>query len=80
MNLQDKVAIVTGAASGIGKSIAKLYYDNGGKVVIADINLEAAQATAREFDPSGQRVMAIAMDVSSEAEVDRGATFYFTLP
>ena len=72
MNLQDKVAVITGAASGIGKSIAKLYFDNGAKVAIADVNLDAAQATAREFDPSGQRAMAIAMDVTNEAEVDTG--------
>jgi 3-hydroxybutyrate dehydrogenase len=72
MNLQDKVAVVTGAASGIGKAIAKLYFDNGAKIVIADVNLEAAQATAREFDPSGERAMAVAMDVTSEAEVDKG--------
>ncbi len=72
MNLQDKVAVVTGAASGIGKSIAKLYFEHGAKVAIADVNLDAAQATAREFDPSGQRAMAIAMDVTSESEVDAG--------
>jgi 3-hydroxybutyrate dehydrogenase len=72
MNMQNKVAVVTGAASGIGKAIAKLYFDNGAKVAIADINLDAAQATAREFDPGGQRAMAIAMDVTSESEVDNG--------
>ncbi len=72
MNLQDKVAVVTGAASGIGKAIAKLYFDNGAKVAIADVNLDAAQATAREFDPDGLRAMAVAMDVTSEAEVDAG--------
>jgi 3-hydroxybutyrate dehydrogenase len=74
MNLQDKTAVITGAASGIGKAIAKLYFDNGAKVAIADVNLDAAQATAREFDPEGQRAMAVAMDVTSEAEVDRGIT------
>jgi len=72
MNLQDKVAVVTGAASGIGKAIAKLYFDNGARIVIADVNLDAAQATAREFDPSGERTMAVAMDVTSESEVDQG--------
>ncbi|MES2743390.1 MAG: 3-hydroxybutyrate dehydrogenase [Pseudomonadota bacterium] len=72
MNLQDKVAVVTGAASGIGKNIAKVFFDNGAKVVIADLNLEAAQAVAREFDASGKRAMAVAMDVTSEAEVEAG--------
>ena len=72
MNMQDKVAVVTGAASGIGKEIAKTYFDNGAKVAIADLNLEAAQAVAREFDPSGERVVAVAMDVTNEEQVDAG--------
>jgi len=70
--MQDKVAVVTGAASGIGKEIAKTYFDHGAKVAIADLNLEAAQAVAREFDPSGERVLAVAMDVTNEEQVDAG--------
>jgi 3-hydroxybutyrate dehydrogenase len=70
--MQDKVAVVTGAASGIGKEIAKTYFDNGAKVAIADLNLEAAQAVAREFDPSGERALAVAMDVTNEEQVDAG--------
>ena len=46
MKLQDKVCIVTGAASGIGREIARTYAREGGRVVIADLNLEAAQAVA----------------------------------
>jgi 3-hydroxybutyrate dehydrogenase len=72
MNMQDKVAVVTGAASGIGKEIAKTYFDHGAKVVIADLNLEAAQAVAREFDPTGERALAVAMDVTNEEQVDAG--------
>ena len=72
MNMQDKVAVVTGAASGIGKEIAKTYFDHGAKVAIADLNLDAAQAVAREFDPSGERVLAVAMDVTNEEQVDAG--------
>jgi 3-hydroxybutyrate dehydrogenase len=72
MNMQDKVAVVTGAASGIGKEIAKTYFDHGAKVAIADLNLEAAQAVAREFDPSGERALAVAMDVTNEEQVDAG--------
>jgi 3-hydroxybutyrate dehydrogenase len=72
MSLQDKVAVITGAASGIGKDIAKEFLANGAKVAIADLNIEAASATAREFDPSGERAMAVAMDVTSESEVDNG--------
>ena len=62
MNMQDKVAVVTGAASGIGKEIAKTYFDHGAKVAIADLNLDAAQAVAREFDPTGERAVAVAME------------------
>ena len=72
MSLQDKIAVVTGAASGIGKNIAKLFLESGAKVAIADLNLEAAEATAREFDPTGQRAIAVAMDVTDEAQVDAG--------
>jgi 3-hydroxybutyrate dehydrogenase len=72
MRLQDKVAVVTGAASGIGKEIAIVYAREGAKVVIADLNAEAAEATARELDPSGGRVMGVAMDVTDEAQVDGG--------
>jgi 3-hydroxybutyrate dehydrogenase len=72
MNMQNKVAVVTGAASGIGKEIAKTYFDHGAKVAIADLNLEAAQAVAREFDPSGTRALAVAMDVTNEEQVEAG--------
>ena len=72
MKLQDKVAVITGAASGIGKDIAKVYLDNGARVVIADLNLDAASATAREFDPSGERALAVQMDVTDEAAVEAG--------
>ena len=63
---------MTGAASGIGKDIAKLFLENGAKVAIADLNHEAAEATAREFDGSGERALAVAMDVTSEEQVEAG--------
>jgi 3-hydroxybutyrate dehydrogenase len=72
MKLQDKVCVVTGAASGIGKEIALIYAREGGKVVIADLNLEAAQATADELKASGKQAMAVAMNVTDEAQVNAG--------
>jgi 3-hydroxybutyrate dehydrogenase len=72
MSLQDKICVVTGAASGIGKDIAKEFLANGAKVAIADLNIDAANATAKEFDPSGARAMGVAMDVTDEAQVDAG--------
>jgi 3-hydroxybutyrate dehydrogenase len=70
MKLKDKVCIVTGAASGIGKEIAATYAREGGKVVIADMNKVAAQAAADEIVKAGGSAMAVAMDVTDEAQVN----------
>ncbi len=70
MKLQDKVCIVTGAASGIGKEIAHAYAREGGKVAIADLNLEAAQASADDIIKAGGTAMAVMMDVTSEEQVN----------
>ena len=51
--LVDKVAVITGAASGIGKEIALAFAREGAKVVIADLDQKAAQETASEIDPPG---------------------------
>ena len=72
MQLKDKVAIITGSASGIGKEIAIEYAREGAKVAIADLSLAAAQATADEIVKSGGQAMAVAMDVTDEAAVDAG--------
>lgn len=70
MKLQDKVCIVTGAASGIGKAIATTFAQQGGKVVIADISKASAQAAADEITRAGGQAMAVAMDVTSEEQVN----------
>ncbi len=72
MRLKEKVAIVTGAASGIGKSIALSFAREGAKVAIADLNLAAAEATAKEITAAGGQAMGVAMDVSNEAAVNDG--------
>ena len=72
MLLKDKIAVVTGAASGIGKEIAITYAREGAKVVIADLNLEGANATAAEIEKTGAQAIGVAMDVTSEAEVETG--------
>jgi 3-hydroxybutyrate dehydrogenase len=72
MRLKDKVAVITGAASGIGKEIAITFAREGGKVVIADLDQKAADATAAELDPTGARAFGVAMDVASEEQVNAG--------
>lgn len=70
--LNGKVCVVTGAASGIGKRIAEVYAAAGGKVVIADLKLDAAEATAEEIRKAGGEALAVAMDVTSEEQVVAG--------
>ena len=67
-----KVAIITGAASGIGKEIALRFAAQGGIPVIADLNLDAADATAEEIKSQGSRSFAVAMNVADEAAVEKG--------
>ena len=72
MRLKDKVAIITGAASGIGKDIAVVFAREGAKVAIADLNQEGADGAAREIDPGGKRAIGVAMDVTDEQQVQAG--------
>ena len=72
MKMQDKIAIVTGSAAGIGKEIATTYAREGAKVVIADMNKDAAEATAQELRGTGAQAMSVAMDVTSEDQVNAG--------
>jgi len=72
MTLKSKTALVTGAASGIGKEIARQFLAEGARVAIADIDIDAARAAAAEFDPTGKTALGVAMDVTNEAQVDAG--------
>jgi 3-hydroxybutyrate dehydrogenase len=72
MELDDQVAIVTGAASGLGRAIAQRFARAGARVVIADLDRDAATATAREINTDPARSIGVAMDVTDERAVDSG--------
>lgn len=69
---QDQVAIVTGAASGIGKEIANAFAREGAKVAIPDLDKAGADGAAAEIRSAGGTAMGFAMDVSDEAAVNAG--------
>ena len=71
MRLENKVAVITGAASGIGKEIATIFVREGAKVVIADLNQAGADATATELG-GPTKAMGVGMDVTKEDEVETG--------
>ncbi|MFD2924722.1 SDR family oxidoreductase [Halobacillus naozhouensis] len=70
MKLQNKVAVVTGAASGMGKAIAELYAKEGAKVVVADLNSEGAETVAREIVSNGGVAKAVKVNVAKLKDID----------
>ena len=71
-NLNGKVAVVTGAASGIGKQIALTLSAAGAAIAIADLNQDGANAVAEEIKQAGGKAIGIAMDVTNEEAVNQG--------
>src|SRR3990172_5965411 len=69
MRLKDKVSIITGAASGIGKATALVFGREGAKVMCADVNADGAEAVARQIADTGGEAASIKVDVAKEAEV-----------
>ncbi len=70
--LDGKLAIITGAASGIGRQIALRFAREGAKVAVADLDLGRAQEVVGEIELSGGVATAVAMDVANEAQVEAG--------
>jgi D-sorbitol dehydrogenase (acceptor) len=68
MRLEGKVAIVTGAASGMGRAIARRYAQEGARVVVADLNHGAAQMVAEEITAADGRAVAVAVDVRDQQQ------------
>ncbi len=69
MKLADKIAIVTGAGSGIGKAMCKLFTQEGAMVVASDLDGEAAKKVAEEVKAQGGKALAVRTDVTREGEV-----------
>lgn len=69
MKLPGKVAVITGAASGMGKAIAILYGQQGAKVVVSDLNLSGAQETAAQIASQGGEAMAVLTNVAKEEDI-----------
>jgi 3-hydroxybutyrate dehydrogenase len=72
MKLKEKSALITGAGSGIGKSIAEAFAREGAFVVIADLNFSAAQAVSKQINSAGGRATPTQMDVADEDQVNAG--------
>jgi NAD(P)-dependent dehydrogenase (short-subunit alcohol dehydrogenase family) len=70
MLIKDKVAIITGAAKGMGKGIALKFAEEGCSVVVTDIDINGAQGVADEVRAMGQKSMAIKMDITKSAETE----------
>jgi NAD(P)-dependent dehydrogenase (short-subunit alcohol dehydrogenase family) len=69
--LEGKVAIVTGGGGGIGEATARRFVEEGARVAVVDLDGKAAATAASGIDPSGEQVIAIAADLTQEAEAER---------
>jgi len=68
LSIQGSVAVITGGGSGIGETVAKYWIDNGGKVVLGDVSLEALTRVEKEIQDMGGKVATLAMDVTNEQD------------
>lgn len=68
-DFEGKVAVITGGASGIGRSLACSFAKRGSKIVIADVNKETLDETAQELENIGSEVLSVITDVSDREEV-----------
>ena len=71
MRLKDKVAIITGAASGIGKATAKLFAEHGAKVVVADIDKDGGSQTVTQIQNGGNEAIFVETDVTLKVDTEK---------
>ena len=71
MRLESKVALITGAGSGIGRATAELFAKEGAKVIVADYNAESSQLTVRSIKESGGQATFVQADVSKAIDAER---------
>ena len=71
VRLKDKVAIITGAASGIGKATAKLFAEHGAKVVVADIDKDGGSQTVTQIQNGGNAAIFVETDVTIKADTEQ---------
>ncbi|MDP7743514.1 MAG: SDR family NAD(P)-dependent oxidoreductase, partial [Lentisphaeria bacterium] len=69
MSMEGRVAIVTGAAKGIGRGVARTLAREGADIVIVDINLQGAQQVADEIQAGGRKTLAMKVDISCKRDV-----------
>lgn len=69
MRLKDKVAVITGAASGMGKAMALLFAKEGAKVVAADLNEEGVREVVKQIEADGGQAVAVGVNVAKEEDV-----------
>src|SRR5215510_510472 len=71
MRLKEKVAIITGGGSGIGRATAELFAKEGARVVVADFNADAGREVVHAINKSGHEAFAVQVDVSDLSQVQR---------
>jgi NAD(P)-dependent dehydrogenase (short-subunit alcohol dehydrogenase family) len=74
MEMQDRVAVVTGSGKGLGKAIAERFFEEGARVSLWDIDLECVKQMRDGLDPSGEKSLAVHVDITDEAGVDRAVS------
>ena len=75
MEIEDKVAVVTGAGSGIGRAIARRLAHDGAAVVVADVDEDAGASAVREIHSKGGRAAFVLVDVAVESDVEKMVAF-----